>query len=122
MSFSRLNTYPDYPKRIKPDDENYHDYLDSGVGIYANDGATVYEIELTESGLKWVEEEPWHQNQQVSRKEDGSIVLEVAGNHDMEIIPRVLAFGEHAKIIRPQQCQDAIKAIIDNLARSYRNE
>ena len=107
---------------FKPDDENYHDYLDSGVGIYANDGATVYEIELTESGLKWVEEEPWHQNQQVSRKEDGSIVLEVAGNHDMEIIPRVLAFGEHAKIIRPQQCQDAIKAIIDNLARSYRNE
>ena len=69
-----------------------------------------------------VEEEPWHQNQQVSRKKDGSIVLEVAGNHDMEIIPRVLAFGEHAKIIRPQQCQDAIKAIIDNLARSYRNE
>ena len=117
----RINSATLSDEYFEPNDEDYHDYLETGVGIYANEDANIYEIELTENGAKWVEEEPWHPTQELIRTDGGTIVLKVPGNHDMEIIPRVLAFGEHAKVISPQRCQKGIKEIIAKLAGIYQD-
>ena len=115
----RINSATLSDEYFEPNDEDYHDYLETGVGIYANESANVYEIELTGNGVKWIEEEPWHPDQTLIRGEGGSLILKVPGNHDMEIIPRVLAFGEHAKVISPKRCQKVIMEIIAKLASSY---
>ena len=92
------------------------------MGIYAKENTSIYEIELTENGAKWVEEEPWHPDEELVRAEGLSILLKVPGNHDMEIIPRVLAFGVHAKVISPQRCRKGMMEIIAKLEMSYQDE
>lgn len=104
---------------FKAEEEDYHDYLESGIGIYANRNSTVYEITLTATGRKWVEEEPWHPKQEITSLEDGATMLRVPGNHDMEIIPRVLAFGEHAKVVSPERCRDVLVEILRRLLETY---
>ena len=104
---------------FKPEQEDYHDYLESGIGIYANEGSVVYEIALTDIGARWVEEEPWHPKQEITAVGDGEMILKVPGNHDMEIIPRVLAFGEHARIISPVPCKEAVVVILKRLLENY---
>lgn len=104
---------------FKPDEGDYHDYLDSGIGIYANSSSTIYEIELSSNAAKWVIEEPWHPNQKVSKLDDAAFLLEVPANHDMEIIPRVLAFGAHAKIRSPDSCRKAIVEIVKATLDGY---
>jgi predicted DNA-binding transcriptional regulator YafY len=46
-------------------------------------------------------------------------MLRVPGNHDMEIIPRVLAFGEHAKVVSPERCRDVLVEILRRLLETY---
>ena len=104
---------------FKPEQEDYHDYLESGIGIYANEGSVIYEIALTTIGAKWVEEEPWHPKQEILSLDDGEKILKVPGNHDMEIIPRVLALGEHARIVSPGRCKEALLSILERLIKTY---
>ena len=118
----RINSATLSDEYFEPNDDDIQDYLETGVGIYAKENTSIYEIELTENGAKWVEEEPWHPDQELVRAEGLSILLKVPGNHDMEIIPRVLAFGVHAKVISPQRCRKGIMEIIAKLEMSYQDE
>ena len=107
---------------FKSEEDDYQDYLESGIGIFANDHSNRYEIAISPSAAKWVEEEPWSPHQKVNIDRNGRHILSVPGNHDMEIIPRVLAFGEHAEIISPASCRQALIDIIRLLSNRYKTE
>ncbi|MBA62966.1 MAG: WYL domain-containing protein [Planctomycetaceae bacterium] len=104
---------------FEPRENDYHEYLETGIGIFANDTATIYEIVLSSSAAKWVQEEPWHPDQKLTPMDDAKYSLLVPGNHDMEIIPRVLALGQHAQIVAPESCRAAMIEIIQALLMNY---
>jgi predicted DNA-binding transcriptional regulator YafY len=69
-----------------------------------------------------VVEDPWHPEQRIDRRSDGSILLSVKAHHDLEIIPRVLALGSEAEVIGPASCRKAIATIVRALAETYAGE
>jgi len=106
---------------FSPSDEDFHDYLDSGIGIFASEGTTVYEIRLSSAAAKWVAEEPWHPRQELEQLGDGGTLLKVPAHHDMEVIPRVLGFCANAEILHPASCRKAMIELLGNMVQIYSN-
>lgn len=102
-----------------PSDEDYHNYLKAGIGIFANDETTIYEIRLNSDAAKWVTEEPWHPRQEVETLRDGGAILRVPAHHDMEVIPRVLGFGSNAEVLKPNSCRKAMIDLLDEMGTLY---
>jgi predicted DNA-binding transcriptional regulator YafY len=104
---------------FSPSDEDFHNYLESGIGIFANEGTTTYEIRLTSAAAKWVTEEPWHPRQTLEPLADGGALLKVPAHHDMEVIPRVLGFCANAEILQPESCRKAMIELLANMVAMY---
>jgi predicted DNA-binding transcriptional regulator YafY len=107
---------------FSPTDEDFHNYLDSGIGIFANEGTTVYEIRLTNAAAKWVAEEPWHPRQKLEILPDGGALLRVPAHHDMEVIPRVLGFCANAEILHPEACRKVMIELLANMVAMYSDD
>lgn len=67
----------------------------------------------------WVEEDPWHPEQQIKRHADGTITLTVDAAHDLEVIPRILALGTEAELISPAASRKAIADTIREMGQHY---
>lgn len=94
-------------------------HLGQGVGIFSGGQACDFKIRISPRGARWVQEDPWHADQQVEPQPDGGIVLTVPAHHDLEIIPRVLALGSEAEVLAPITCRKAIAAIVRQMAERY---
>ena len=104
---------------FSPSDEDFHNYLESGIGIFANEGTTTYEIRLSSAAAKWVAEEPWHPRQELELLNDGGALLKVPAHHDMEVIPRVLGFCANAEILQPESCRKVMIELLGNMVAMY---
>lgn len=105
----------------RPADFDLEAHLGQGVGIFSGGKARVFKIRISPRGARWVQEDPWHADQQVEPQADGGIVLTVPAHHDLEIIPRVLALGSEAEILAPASCRKAIGVIVRQMAERYRD-
>lgn len=94
-------------------------HLRESIGIFSGSKARNFRVKISEFAARWVEEDPWHPEQQVKRQKDGSVVLTVKAAHDMEIIPRVLAFGAEAELLSPASSRRMIAETIGKLADKY---
>jgi predicted DNA-binding transcriptional regulator YafY len=106
----------------RPADFDLEQHLGQGMGIFSGGKAQDYRIRITARGARWVVEDPWHPEQRIDRRSDGSILLSVKAHHDLEIIPRVLALGSEAEVIGPASCRKAIATIVRALAETYAGE
>ena len=80
----------------------------------------ISEIRISQLAARFVQEDPWHPDQQVETLADGSILLSVPAAHDLEVIPRVLALGAEAEVISPASCRKSIAATVEKMNRMYR--
>lgn len=105
---------------FKPDSQfNLEEHLGQSVGIFSGGKPKNFKIRISPFAAPWVIEDPWHPEQNVDQKKDGSIVLTVRAAHELEIIPRVLAMGGEAEILSPAPCRKRIAAIIAEMAKAY---
>ena len=105
----------------RPADFDLEAHLGQGIGIFSGGKARDFKIRISPRGARWVQEDPWHADQQVEPQADGGIVLTVPAHHDLEIIPRVLALGSEAEVLAPPSCRKAIAAIVRQMAERYRD-
>ena len=94
-------------------------HLGQSVGIFSGAEPQEYVIRLSEQAARWVEEDPWHADQEIAPQEDSSILLTVKAYHDTEIIQRVLRLGAEAEIISPPRCRKEIQKTVQALAKLY---
>lgn len=97
-------------------------HLGQTVGIFSGVEAQEYVIRLSEQAARWLEEDPWHAEQQLDENPDGSVTLRVRAYHDMEIIQRVMRLGGEAEVIEPQRCREAMIDTIKQLTKMYEVE
>ncbi len=94
-------------------------YLGGSLGIFSKGAARDFRIRISARAARWVEEDPWHPDQQIKRRRDGSIDLTVKATHDLEIIPKVLALGGEAEVLAPASCRRAMADVIAQMASRY---
>ena len=105
---------------FKPrDDFQLQQYLRESIGIFSGTNARRFRIRISAYAAPWIEEDPWHPDQQIKRQPDGSIILTVKAAHDLEIIPRVLALGSEAELLSPASSRRAIAEMVGKLAEVY---
>lgn len=105
---------------FKPDDAiDLQTHLGQSVGIFSGAQATSYVIRLSAQAARWVQEDPWHPEQEIEQQADGHVLLSVKAFHDTEIIQRVLRLGAEAEVISPDHCRAEIKRTVEELANRY---
>ena len=102
-----------------PPEGDLEKHLGQSLGIFSGDKLRNFKIRISAFAAQWVVEDPWHPEQQVNQRKDGSIILSVQAAHDLEIIPRVLALGREAEIIAPKSCRRAIAQMIREMSACY---
>lgn len=94
-------------------------HLGQSLGIFSGDKPRNFKIRISAYAAPWVREDPWHPDQKITERKDGSIDLLVQAAHDLEIIPRVLTFGREAELVSPKSCRVSIANMIEEMASRY---
>src|SRR5690606_33741582 len=94
-------------------------HLRESIGIFSGGRPRNFRIRVSRYAARWIEEDPWHPDQQINRQADGSIILSVQAAHDLEIIPRVLALGAEAELLSPASARRALAETLRRVAEMY---
>lgn len=95
------------------------EYLTGSLGIFSAPQAADFRIRLSRQAAGWTQEDPWHPQQQLEFLPDGSAILTVRAAHELDIVPRILALGEHAEVLSPLSLRDRLAAIAHQLTQLY---
>lgn len=102
-----------------PDDVSIERFVGSGLGMFIGPRPQNFRIRVSPQAARWVQEDPWHPDQQIKTLKDGSVELSVQAAHELDIIPRVLQLGSEAEILAPATARDRMADIVKRLARLY---
>lgn len=95
------------------------EYLRGSLGIFSAAHPADFRIRLSREAAGWVQEDPWHPQQRLDLGEDGSMILTVQAAHELDILPRILALGEHAEVLQPPATRQRLAAIARQLTQLY---
>lgn len=104
-----------------PGDFDLHQYLGESIGVFSGGKPKNFRIRISGYAATWVQEDPWHPEQEVEVHQDGSVTLKVRAAHDLEILPRVLALGPEAELLAPKSSRESIIRTIAELSRKYQD-
>ncbi|MCA9133336.1 MAG: WYL domain-containing transcriptional regulator [Planctomycetales bacterium] len=105
---------------FKPNEDiDLQAHLGQSVGIFSGGAAQKYVIRLSAQAARWVQEDPWHAEQELAEQPDGRVLLTVSAYHDVEIIQRVLRLGAEAEVLSPPHCRQEIQRTVAELAQVY---
>jgi len=105
---------------FKPDPEIDLDvHLGRSSGIFSGDKPSLYKVRLTAKAVRWVQEEPWHAEQQIQMQADGSAILSVPAFHPLEVIPQILRLGSAAELLEPASARKILAEQIADMAAVY---
>lgn len=115
--FRHATALDDY---FKPDPKiDVSDRLGKSIGIFSGESATDVRIRLGQRAAAWVGEDPWHPEQQLEIRDDGSAVLTVPASHPRELLPKVLSLGKDAEVLSPDSFRDAVSEVVREMAAHY---
>lgn len=104
-----------YPSNYSP-----QDYVDGAFGLIRSDGKRYNVVVNFSSQLEDViTSRKWHKTSSVKTLKDGTIQLNMTVSALQQVIPWILSFGNHAKVIKPKELKDAIQAELKGLVASY---
>jgi predicted DNA-binding transcriptional regulator YafY len=79
-----------------------------------------YRLRIAAERARWAVEKPFHPGQIVRPQADGSLLLEIPRAWDDEMLPQLLALGEHVEVLEPEEARDRLletaRAIIGKYA------
>lgn len=105
---------------FKPDpDIDLDVHLGRSGGIFSGDKPQIYKIRLTAKAVRWVQEEPWHAEQQLEMQPDGTAILSLPAFHPLEVIPQILRLGSAAELLEPQSARKILAEQIAEMSAIY---
>jgi len=109
-----LDTYFTPPK-----DFDLEKHLHGSIGIFGGSKPKNFRIKISARAAPWVVEDPWHSEQKIDEKPDGSVILTVKAAHELDIIPKVLSLGAQAEVLSPASCRKTIAETIEQMRKRY---
>jgi predicted DNA-binding transcriptional regulator YafY len=102
-----------------PENFDLADHFRASLGIFSSEDAKTYKIRVSAYAAPWVREDPWHPDQKIVDKPDGSLELSVPAAHDMDIIPKLLALGPEAELLSPKESRQAVAEMVRRMNAAY---
>ena len=78
-----------------------------------------YRVRIDAARARWAREKPFHPRQRVGTADDGSIVVDIERAWDDEMIPQLLALGEHVEVLEPEDVRDRLLESARRIAAKY---
>jgi predicted DNA-binding transcriptional regulator YafY len=78
-----------------------------------------YRIRVDAERARWACEKPFHPGQRVKRGSDGGVVLEIERAWDGEMLPQLLALGEHVEVLEPADVRERLAATAQRIAARH---
>jgi len=83
------------------------------------DPPRAYRLRIDAARARWAREKPFHPRQRVEDADDGAIVVEIDRAYDEEMIPQLLALGEHVEVLEPEDVRDRLLDSARRIAAKY---
>lgn len=94
-------------------------HLGKSIGIFSGEHPTQVTIRLGERAAAWVREDPWHPEQKIEPGPNGDSILTIPASHPREVLPKVLALGADAELLKPAEFRDAVKNAVATMSERY---
>ncbi len=94
--------------------------LADSITLYRSpEPARRYRIRIDAARARWAREKPFHPGQKVRSLPDGGITIEIERAWDGEMLPQILALGEHVEVLEPADVRDQLAATARRIAARH---
>ncbi len=104
-----------YPSKYSPED-----YIDGAFGLIRHKGEThEVVVNFDNSVEEIITSRKWHKTATIKKLKNGTIQLSMTVSALVQVVPWVLGFGQHAKVIKPKELKDRVKEEIKIMVETY---
>ncbi len=104
-----------------PENFDFEKVFNSHFGVMKEETFTV-EVEFTGWSACYVVERTYSPDQEITKKDDNTIILTFTASSEPEFTAWLLSFGAEARLLKPDWLVKDIKRIINGMKRHYRNK
>lgn len=98
------------------------DSLRDGLHIFGLMKGEPFRVQISfrPEAAVYVKERKWSEDQTISPRPDGGIILEFTATSRPEVVSWVLSFGPEASVLAPEDLRDEIKGAVSEMVNNYR--
>jgi predicted DNA-binding transcriptional regulator YafY len=107
-------------KSFTPRGESIESLLADSITIFrSSDPPQRYRLRIMPERATWAQEKPFHPRQQARLEAGGSLLLTIERAWDDEMIPQLLALGEHVEVLEPDSARERLLESAQRIAAQY---
>jgi proteasome accessory factor B len=120
FKLDRVATAKPTSKPFAPRGESIESLLADSITIFRSaDPPQRYRLRISAERAAWAQEKPFHPGQQVRAQADGSLLVTIERAWDDEMIPQLLALGEHVEVLEPESARERLLDTARRIAARY---
>mgnify|MGYP000684069034 CR=1 FL=1 len=98
---------------------NINDYINQTFGLLSNDKHVEVCLKFSSEVSDWIKEQIWHEAQEITENDDGSICLKFHVSDFRELKGEILKYGSAVKVVYPEELKEEIKKEIEKMKKNY---
>jgi predicted DNA-binding transcriptional regulator YafY len=122
FALSRIRTvqFCAEPLALPPGLPLIKEYIRRNFGVITGDDSTDVVLRFAPDISPWIAEQEWHEAQEVSVENDGSLRLRFPVSGFVEVAREILKHGAAVEVLEPQKLRDTIREEIRKMGTLYR--
>ncbi|MFM8635185.1 MAG: helix-turn-helix transcriptional regulator [Planctomycetia bacterium] len=107
-------------KPFVPRPETVESLLSDSITIFRSDAPPQrYRLRISAARATWAREKPFHPGQKLRDEPDGGLLVTIERAWDDEMIPQLLALGEHVEVLEPESARERLLETARQIAAQY---
>jgi proteasome accessory factor B len=95
--------------------------LQGSFGVFSGGKVVPIRIWFARSRAQLIRERKWHHSQQIKELGKGEVELSLELSSFAEVVPWILSWGEHARVIAPKALAGEVKQAASRVVKSYKS-
>ena len=106
-----------------PEDLDLDNFFGNTLSIFhGNDDPRDFVIRIDAVHASSISEDPWHPEQEIKKLDNGDVQLTIPDvTHELEIMPRLLALGHEAELLKPEEIRDSMAEVAQAMVAMYQS-